>query len=427
MGVFQKIDRPLPWLSFALLMVAGVPYFGSVLTLVGAIAAMVALQMIWQDPRRFPLLPAAKPLLFGFLVVTATLSLSGLINGEPIRFLVAFPLFSQFLYFIPLLFVLPVFLTDLKVLTISRAAMVGVSGAFILGVSRFLLFPSGCMALTPGQPLCLELSAGNPLVLAGALFVMTLLIPLGFVQKSLAERALSLAVMGCGIFTFAYLADGRGAALSFLLISPIVFLFLCRSVGWRLQRVVWAAGLALAVLLVLGWANLGLVQNSSFVARMEKIPQSFSLVMAGDRTLTSTTKRIAMYAAGYQAAKQAPILGHGPQNRFSAAKPFLSDNMTQDFTHLHNMMLTQWVAAGILGVLALLATLLAPMWISARHLSGAQFRDLRYMAAIVSFGPLLLGLSETIFFHDLNSTFHLFNIVLFTALATSRLRENEKP
>ncbi|MCP5075234.1 MAG: O-antigen ligase family protein [Rhodobacteraceae bacterium] len=423
MGFLSKINWPPVWFLFVIVMIGGVPFLGSLVTLIGAVASLTALYLIWKNPGKYRLTTATKPVLVGFVAVLATLCLSGLLNGEVPRFARTIPMFSQFLYFIPLIFVLPLTLRRLNVLHVSRAAMAGVGVTTILGFAQFTFFPSGCMSPKAGQPLCLELATGNPLVLAGCLMILILITPLGFSQKGLVERMLGFAIMAGGFFTFAYLADGRGAALSFVVMLPFLLVFLCRSVGWRVWPAAIGAGIVVLVLVLVVWTQWAQDSNRGIIARLAKIPESYAHVMAGDVAHSSTSKRIAMYAAGVQAVKQAPILGHGPQNRFLAAKPFLPPEFTQNFTHLHNMILTQWVASGILGVLALLATLLSPVWIAVRYLSGAENRDLRYMALVVSFGPILLGLTETIFFHDINATFHLFNILLFAALVTGRGQE----
>ncbi|MCP5086188.1 MAG: O-antigen ligase family protein [Rhodobacteraceae bacterium] len=420
MGLISKVKWPPVWSVFVLVMVAGVPLLGSLVTLIGALASLIALFLIWKQPHGFGLTPVATPVLLGFLAVLVSLTFSGLLAGDFQRFVLTIPMFSQFLYFIPLLFVLPVVLTGLDPLHVGRAALAGVGATTLAGFAQFALFPTDCLIPQAGKPLCLELATGNPLILAGCMMVLTLLAPLGFSQKGAFERVLTFLVMACGFLTFAYLADGRGAALSFVVMLPVLLIFLCRSVGWKVWPALAGAGVVVLVLVAVAWTNWAQYRNTALVVRLAKIPQSYSHVMAGDMTHSSTSKRIAMYTAGVQAIKDAPILGHGPQNRFLAAKPYLPAEYNQNFTHLHNMVLTQWVAAGLIGVLALLGTLLSPLWVSFRSLRSAGNTDLRYMAIVVSLGPILLGLTETIFFHDINSTFHLFNILLFTALVAHK-------
>jgi hypothetical protein len=75
---------------------------------------------------------------------------------------------------------------------------------------------------------------------------------------------------------------------------------------------------------------------------------------------SSVNQRLAMLQAGWQAFRDAPWLGHGGQNRFAAARPYLPDDF-EDFSHLHNDLLTHAVAGGVPAVVLLCLILAFPL------------------------------------------------------------------
>jgi O-antigen ligase len=103
----------------------------------------------------------------------------------------------------------------------------------------------------------------------------------------------------------------------------------------------------------------------------------------------SIAQRLAMLEAGGQAFREAPWLGHGGQNRFAAARPYLPEGFP-DFSHLHNDFLTHAVAGGVPAVALLCLILAFPLLIALR----APPRDRLHTALLFSgafTGPALVN------------------------------------
>lgn len=81
---------------------------------------------------------------------------------------------------------------------------------------------------------------------------------------------------------------------------------------------------------------------------------------------TSTNQRFAIYKGGFYSFLESPIYGHGWWRRFAAAIPYMPEMgleaMAHDnHAHLHNEILNFGSAAGVIGILAYLILMAAPV------------------------------------------------------------------
>ena len=122
--------------------------------------------------------------------------------------------------------------------------------------------------------------------------------------------------------------------------------------------------------------------------------------------------RLDMWSAGLKAFIEAPILGHGIAERFTAIKPYLI-NFHFNFTHPHNDIIAGFISSGIFGGIAVFilftsavsAAILAPSWSYIRLC----------FALINSCSAAITGSVSTVLFNDISSAWLVFSTYLIWA------------
>lgn len=126
--------------------------------------------------------------------------------------------------------------------------------------------------------------------------------------------------------------------------------------------------------------------------------------------------RLSMYQNGLEAFKKAPLLGYGRQNTVQAAtEQGLQKNPEfagYGFSHLHNALLTEAVASGILGIVGLIGLYFMPLIVSWRGTATVRLIGVSYSIYL-----LLYGLSNIGFYHDVTVFSYVFIVGLLNALA----------
>jgi O-antigen ligase len=129
----------------------------------------------------------------------------------------------------------------------------------------------------------------------------------------------------------------------------------------------------------------------------------------------STTERLAMWQAGWSALLRAPLIGHGWAHLSEAALPYV-------LSMYHNDFFNAAVAAGVVGIVAWLATLLAPV-VGVLAMPADRYSNLRlYGALLLSVGFFIFGLTDMTFGYDLPTTLH----AVLTAILLGAFREPDE-
>ena len=110
---------------------------------------------------------------------------------------------------------------------------------------------------------------------------------------------------------------------------------------------------------------------------------------------------------------EAPILGHGPQNRVAAAKKHMNSGQRKlvRFTHLHNMLLDEAVGGGLVGLSLLLAVFAAPVWAAFRTKPGPTGLRVRYMIMVLTGIYFVHGMTNLALWHDIMTLVFCYSIV----------------
>lgn len=327
----------------------------------------------------------------------AVLAITTALNGpDPTRF-IEFVIISPFVYFIPLALLLPVRCTDISLKGLGRAAMIGsVPTAFLA-----LLF--GEIFLEMGQP---ALAPGNPNVLAALLLLQVFLCLAGWLEISTRERRIALLCVLMGLLGLIFGVASRGAILSSFVLATVTLLFWINSQNRHVQRTALVTlFLALFVMVLLG---VGFFYDTIIEVSAKVTAPEF-----GDWS-TSAWIRVTLYRAALLAISDNPWIGLGLHLRFEGVAPYFvvqaPELGTYQYTHMHNLFLTHGTASGIPGMLAALSLFICILFISLRYAQPSIM--IRWLGAICTAGLFSLGITETVLFHDLNTTFFLFLFVL---------------
>ncbi len=380
-------------------MIALASLTGSFITLLGILGGVVAFVSLLRDP------PEALPkegvwLSLTFASYFAVLAITTTLNGpDPERF-IEFVIISPFIYFIPLALILPVRCTDISLKGLGRAAMIGTVPTAILA----LVYGTLMTGLRP------TLAAGNSNVLSALLLLQTFLCLSGWLDVNKWERRMALACFTLGFVGLVLGVGSRGANLSAGFLA-----FLCILLwSYTQTRKIQAITLVSLVTVILLAAVLVTPISQDRVQTLSMVAEPGF----GDWS-SSDLIRLTMYRGAVRAIMENPWIGMGLHLRFDGVRDFLTvqppDNEYYRFTHVHNLFLTHGTAAGVLGILAALSLFTSVLYLAIRRAQSSAM--VRWLGTICAFSLFFLGLTETVLFHDLNTTFYMFSFVLVAIFA----------
>ena len=210
-----------------------------------------------------------------------------------------------------------------------------------------------------------------------------------------------------------YLTQTRGAAIAVPALALVFAGFLAADA--RDRRQLWA----LAALLVVAIAFAGL--SGRFGGILATFGEVLKTGAAGADN--AANERLEMLGTAWEAFKAAPWIGYGWANFGAAAAPFMDmgphGGPTAGGFQFHNDFANFAVAAGIPGMLSLLALLAAPVVGALATPRDPLFRFRLYCCLQLSVGYAIFGLTDFTFGYDLPTTLYAF----LTAAVLGALRE----
>ena len=217
-----------------------------------------------------------------------------------------------------------------------------------------------------------------------------------------------LLVIGAAASLFAlYLTSTRGVFVAVPVLGLLFVWALLREM--RASRLWYLAGLGVLVVAV-GAVALMSPRFLAVASLLEQVVVDPSAIPD-----PSTTERLAMWQAGWTALLRAPLLGHGWAHLSEAALPYV-------LSMYHNDFFNAAVAAGIVGIVAWLATLVAPV-VGVLVLPPDRYANLRlYGALLLSLSFFVFGLTDMTFGYDLPTTLH----AVLTAIVLGAFREPDE-
>lgn len=228
--------------------------------------------------------------------------------------------------------------------------------------------------------------------------------------------------MFAAAFTCAMGAAVLGGTRGAIITAGAVFLIFCVYVLWAWPRP-WATRLTtVLVTLLAALSSLFLLFDMS---RMTTIVGAATEVASTQApTDVSASIRLMLYNAAVQSFLDAPIFGHGWWQRFAAAMPYMTGvdaSFALDNTqHLHNDVLNFASGAGIIGVVAYLILMAAPV-VSAYVSTKDKERSLRIaIAASLSAGYIAMGLTDTMFVFETPKSIYVLAAAVVMAFFIAR-------
>jgi O-antigen ligase len=250
-----------------------------------------------------------------------------------------------------------------------------------------------------------EGGAGNAVPFAVAGLVGYVVLWLGCMRAD-GKRRLLLAAAICASGA-CVLLSGTRALWPGLLLVPII-----TGLIYRKHFLTRGFGRAAAILLVLA-ACTGILAAGFVEKRIELAVADVTASFSSDDYSGSFGRRLIIWRVGLELFKEAPILGQGPGN----AKPLLEAGTAAlghelRYSHYHDVFLTYAVRDGILGVLVVLAMILAPLVLAARHeRDETGTYGLAFLAGAET-AFLLSGAIGIMFGHDIMDSLFMISMIV---------------
>jgi len=221
-------------------------------------------------------------------------------------------------------------------------------------------------------------------------------------QESSKERIITFIAVITGVVAV-FLSGSRGSWLSFIILSVVFILltykpFLANSKKNQLF-------LALFFLALFGFIGTQTDAGKKITDAIVNI-QSWD---GGDQTYTSSGIRMEMWKSSLETAKQSPWFGYGYRNSNEEVSKYVnSHNKTvAAFTHLHNEYLTNLLAGGVLGLIALLSLLFAPMVVFFKNIKNKETYCYSSMGILLSAGYVTFGFTHIAFGEEHINAFYV--------------------
>jgi len=229
------------------------------------------------------------------------------------------------------------------------------------------------------------------------------------------EQVITFIATMAGVVAI-FLSGSRGSWLSFIILS-IVFIFLIYKpflMGNKKRQSF------VALFFVILFSFIGTQTDAG-----KKITDAIVNIQSwgnGNQTYTSSGIRMEMWKSSLEAAKQSPWLGYGYRNSNTEVAKFVDSHSktVAAFTHLHNEYLTNLLAAGILGLLALLSLLFVPVLIFFKNLKNTEVYYYSSMGILLCIGYATFGFTHIAFGEEHVNAVYVFFLALLLPAVTKR-------
>ncbi len=238
----------------------------------------------------------------------------------------------------------------------------------------------------------------NPIPFGDTAILAAGLSMVGFQRLSPRMRAFAFLAALCGIGG-CLLSQTRGALLALPLLAVAIGVHLWPLIRRRAAPALLVVGL---VMVALGlFASLTKIPE-----RIEEVRQAIEAAEPARHRDPSTAHRVVLWTYGLDAFLDRPLTGYGSQNAVDEVRERArrAGFAIPPYNHLHNEFITTAVGKGLLGLLALLLLLAAPVIIALGSPADGRQRDRIAFAVMLSGGYGLFGLTNLLFSHDQTNT-----------------------
>jgi O-antigen ligase len=273
--------------------------------------------------------------------------------------------FALFVVFVPLSSALQRFADPGNTRRVAWFALAGVTLCFTVALVRVLL----------GHPRA-DGFGSNPIASATVALLLGFICLMGYEAVEGRRRYLLMLGPLLGLGTL-LMSESRGP----LLAVPALLVIAAVLIPFRRAILVGAA----VALFVAG--GLFLIARPDMVARYLTLVETAEDAMAGEPLDSdrSVSIRSRILNSSYLAFLDSPWIGHGWGGRVAAAAKYAPNTYPRSTrTHLHSDILNFGVAGGVVGLLALLLALAAPIVSAVTSVRDSQYRWRLYGALVLS-------------------------------------------
>lgn len=199
----------------------------------------------------------------------------------------------------------------------------------------------------------------SPIFFSGMAVLLSFFCLLGLLTSKSRWRWLFLVGNAFG-FGAAILGGTRGAMLGYgmFILCFVGYALICWRRSWGTKILTAAFAAAITAVFSMTLFDTSRVSSIATIAT--------EAATKGAVTDQSTNERFIIYSAAIQSFLDSPIYGHGWWKRFSAAVPYMGElglrtAANDNHAHLHNDILNFGSAGGVIGILAYLILMAAPV------------------------------------------------------------------
>lgn len=244
---------------------------------------------------------------------------------------------------------------------------------------------------------------GNSTFLAIYMLFLSILSLIMFIKEQNRNKKIVLACLFCTFAFTIFTSGSRATYIAFAFSLLYFFLFLPASESLKISQRLKIARIAIislmAVLLILiAYANLapklpGFIEKDARLSYLFHNRLSLSTLM---RDLTGA--RFAAWQITFQAIKEKPLLGWGPENFYIGFEkyydPLLGDIKKTWWDRPHNVFLETWANSGIFALILYAGFWLAMLWMLQKSKRQSQFPAMAH-----GIQAMFLGYLAVLFFN----------------------------
>jgi len=244
-------------------------------------------------------------------------------------------------------------------------------------------------------------------------------------RNSRIKNTLLFVAFALGI-TASILSGGRG-----VWVAAILSLTLMLAIN-PMQRSVKFKLLVLLSTIVLFYSAY-LIPQTGMKDRLTAANSNFTEWSGYGKSNTSTGARLEMWKASYQVIKESPFSGVGEDNYSKHQQILISQGKVSKsvgkFLHPHNEYITSLIEQGVIGLLAFIFVLIAPIVL---FLNTIKFNLLNYQKRILAVSGMLATLhfgfysfTATVFAHQSTTLFFAIFLVITAGLSTPKDKKSK--
>jgi O-antigen ligase len=201
-----------------------------------------------------------------------------------------------------------------------------------------------------------------------------------------------------------FLSGSRGSWLSFIILSIIYIALIYKPFLKNNSK------RKLSLILLASMIFIFIGTQTNVEKRINEAVTEVQKWNAGSNLNDSNGLRLQMWSAGLTAARQSPWFGYGYRNANKITSEYAPTNKKtiRNKTHLHNEYITHLVSAGIVGLLALLTLLFAPILIFYKKLKNKKTYHYASMGILLCAGYITFGFTHIALGEEHINAFYIF-------------------